>query len=164
MYFYAAPIKSAGRISGVTGHPCLVTPLFDPATQPWVHPCLRCGACCAHYRASFYWAEADDVSPNGVPVELTTKLTPHLRVMLGTDQPSPRCIALEGVIGQQVACTIHPRRSSVCREYPPSFEDGTANPRCDQARAVHGLPPLGPDDWKGQPDDDRPKPVLPRAA
>lgn len=21
--------------------------------------CLRCGACCAHFRVSFYWAEAE---------------------------------------------------------------------------------------------------------
>ena len=39
-----------------------------PETGAWVHPCLSCGACCAHFRASFYWAEADDQTPGGVPV------------------------------------------------------------------------------------------------
>lgn len=130
--------------------------------QGWVHPCLRCGACCAHFRASFYWAEADDATPGGVPVELTRKLTPHLRVMLGTEGPAPRCIALEGQIGVATRCAIHPRRSSVCREFPPSYEDGSPNPRCDAARARHGLPPLTPADWAGRPPEDHPQ--LPSAA
>ena len=28
-----------------------------------VNPCLSCGACCAFYRASFYWSEAAGVTP-----------------------------------------------------------------------------------------------------
>ncbi|MCH9829413.1 MAG: YkgJ family cysteine cluster protein [Gammaproteobacteria bacterium] len=111
------------------------------------NPCLSCGACCAHFRASFYWAEGDDATPDGVPVGLTDQLTPHLRVMKGTDQPGPRCCALLGDIGQSVRCTIHPRRSSVCREFVPSWEDGQHNPRCDSARARWSLPPLMPEDW-----------------
>ncbi|RBD00840.1 YkgJ family cysteine cluster protein, partial [Xanthomonas oryzae pv. oryzae] len=23
------------------------------------HPCLTCGACCAYFRVSFHWSEAD---------------------------------------------------------------------------------------------------------
>ena len=111
------------------------------------NPCLSCGACCAHFRASFYWAEADDATPDGVPVELTEQLTPQLRVMKGTNQPGPRCCALLGDIGNTVRCTIHPRRSSVCREFVPSWEDGQHNPRCDSARARWNLPPLTPEDW-----------------
>ena len=113
------------------------------------HPCRRCGACCAHFRASFYWAEADDTAPGGVPVAMTRKLSPQLRVMRGTEGSAPRCVALMGDIGASVRCTIHPRRSSVCRDFPPSYEDGTGghNPRCDNARAKWGLPPLTPEDW-----------------
>ncbi len=114
-----------------------------------LHPCLTCGACCAFYRASFYWAEADDVTPGGVPVELTKKLTPHLLVMKGTQGPSPRCIALKGTIGEKVYCSIYPQRSSVCREFEPSWQNNTPNPRCDQARYAWGLPPLNPDSWRG---------------
>ncbi|WP_348673567.1 YkgJ family cysteine cluster protein [uncultured Abyssibacter sp.] len=139
----------------------------DLSGTGWVHPCLRCGACCAHYRASFYWAEGDDVTPGGVPVQLTARLTPHRRVMLGTDQPKPRCIALQGTVGERVYCSIHPLRASVCRDYVPSFEDGQHHARCDEARAVHGLPPLTPADWSEErPDDDSPTrpPRLPRAA
>jgi hypothetical protein len=29
------------------------------------NPCVSCGACCAHFRVSFYWAEADD-APGGI--------------------------------------------------------------------------------------------------
>lgn len=142
---------------------CLVYLIHDASTRVTVHPCLRCGACCSHYRASFYWAEADDAMPGGVPVELTEVLTPHLRVMRGTNQPAPRCIALQGDIGHAVLCSIHPRRASVCREYPPSYEDGTPNPRCDEARAAHGLSPLSRDDWTTRnPDDDEPDQTPPR--
>lgn len=72
--------------------------------------------------------------------------------MKGTNQPSPRCIALEGTIGHAVRCTIHPVRSSTCREFPASYEDGiTANERCDKARIAHGLRPLVPSDWQDTP-------------
>lgn len=128
------------------------------------NPCLHCGACCAHFRASFYWAEGDDATPDGVPVELTAKLTPHLRVMNGTDQPRPRCVALLGDIGQAVRCTIHPRRSSVCREFVPSWEDGQHNPRCDAARARWNLPPLTPEDWLDPDWPTTPRRGMPRAA
>jgi hypothetical protein len=111
------------------------------------NPCLRCGACCAYFRASFYWAEGDDATPDGVPAALTDKLTPHLRVMKGTDRPDPRCIALDGAIGQAVRCTIHPRRASVCREFAASWSNGEPNERCDRARAQWGLAPLTPADW-----------------
>lgn len=130
-----------------------------------LNPCLHCGACCAYFRASFYWAEGEDASPGGVPVALTAKLTPFLRVMRGTDQPKPRCVALEGDIGHSVRCSIHPRRSSVCRDFAPSWEGGVHNPRCDKARAVWGLLPLIPGDWQDLPQDsDGCPPQLPRAA
>lgn len=126
------------------------------------NPCLQCGACCAYFRASFYWAEGDDATPGGVPIELTAKLTPFLRVMRGTDQPHPRCVALLGEIGKSVRCAIHPQRSSVCRDFVPSWENGEPNPRCDKARARWGLAPLTPHDWE---DPDAPTtPEFPRAA
>jgi Fe-S-cluster containining protein len=46
-------------------------------TRDKPHPCLTCGACCAYFRASFYWAEADDETPGWVPVEMTRKLNEH---------------------------------------------------------------------------------------
>jgi hypothetical protein len=111
------------------------------------NPCLSCGACCAYYRASFYWAEADDATPDGVPAQLTEHLWGLLRVMKGTNRPQPRCIALRGVVGHVAECSIYPVRASVCREFVPSWQEGQAEPRCDKARAAHGLPPLSPEDW-----------------
>jgi Fe-S-cluster containining protein len=108
------------------------------------NPCLECGACCAFFRATFYWAEADDATPGGVPVELTRHLTGSLRVMKGTDRMPPRCVALLGTIGTSVRCTIHERRSTTCREFEPSWRSAEANPCCDRARACHGMPPLLP--------------------
>lgn len=111
------------------------------------NPCLRCGACCAHYRVSFYWAEADDASPGGVPVALTERLNAHRCAMRGTQKSQPRCIALEGRIGEAVQCRIHPQRPSPCREFEASWAAGEAQPRCDDARQRWALPPLTPADW-----------------
>ncbi|MDX5332860.1 MAG: YkgJ family cysteine cluster protein, partial [Gammaproteobacteria bacterium] len=61
-----------------------------------INPCVECGACCATFRVSFYWAEADDAPGGTVPADLTARLNAHRRVMQGTDQPEPRCCALEG--------------------------------------------------------------------
>jgi len=106
------------------------------------NPCISCGACCAYFRASFYWAESDLAMPAGVPHELTDHLQTHYLVMKGTDNPTPRCVALQGVIGNLVYCAIYERRSSVCRNFPPSWENDEVNERCDKARIKWGLPPL----------------------
>lgn len=106
-----------------------------------LHPCLTCGACCATFRVSFYWAEP-------VPVEYTEPLTPFRACMKHHPDPEhPRCIALAGEIGNRVACTIHPERPTPCRDFEASFENGTPNPRCDRAREKYGLPPLTPRNW-----------------
>jgi hypothetical protein len=111
------------------------------------HPCLSCGACCAFYRVSFYWAEADDYIAGTVPIHLTDNLSGFMRTMKGTSQKSPRCIALHGEIGDAVHCTIYAKRASVCREFESSFENGQPNERCDKARLGWGLLPLTPADW-----------------
>jgi hypothetical protein len=111
------------------------------------NPCLECGACCAFYRASFYWAEADDATPNGVPAELTEKLNDFYLAMKGTTGSKPRCVALMGIICKSVHCAIYERRSTSCREFEASWKDGHTNPRCDKARIAWGLPPLEPGAW-----------------
>ncbi|MEW6751886.1 MAG: YkgJ family cysteine cluster protein [Candidatus Latescibacterota bacterium] len=111
------------------------------------NPCLTCGACCAHFRAAFYWAEGDDATPGGVPVELTEKVDPFRRAMWGTSRRDPRCVALQGSIGVEVACSIYGQRPSPCRQFEPSWADGTRNERCDRARLAWGLAPLAPDAW-----------------
>lgn len=92
--------------------------------------CQRCGACCAHFRVSFYWAEADDAPGGTVPVALTEAVSPQLRCMRGTARTPVRCVALQGEPGHAVACSIYAQRSSSCR----SVEPGDA--QCLKARAA----------------------------
>ena len=68
------------------------------------NPCISCGACCAYFRASFYWAESDLATPAGVPHELTDHLQTALPCHEGNRRPDPRCVALQGVIGDLVYC------------------------------------------------------------
>lgn len=120
-----------------------------------LHPCLRCGACCAFFRVSLHWSEADAASGGQVPIDLTEPLRVHERAMRGTSQSQPRCIALEADIGRHSRCSIHDRRPSVCAALPASHEFGPPSPQCDTARIAHGLPVLTPQDWIGVSDADR---------
>jgi uncharacterized protein len=95
--------------------------------------CQRCGACCAVFRVSFYWAEADDAPGGTVPVALTRQVGTLRRCMAGTEARPVRCVALQGEVGQAVACGIYELRSSTCRSVQPGDE------QCLKARAAHGL-------------------------
>jgi Fe-S-cluster containining protein len=132
-----------------------------PAIQTNAHPCLTCGACCAFFRVSFHWSEADAALGGVVPFELTEPLRTHERVMRGTSQSHPRCIALDADIGTYSRCTIHDRRPSVCALVPASYEFGEASAQCDKARIAHGLHALTPEDWIGV--DEAEKNPLPEA-
>lgn len=110
------------------------------------HPCLSCGACCAHFRVSLHWSEAEPDLGGRVPIALTETFGPHQRSMRGTWAKQPHCIALEGVVGQRVRCTIYDARPNACRDLRMSWEGGGPNPQCDQARAAYGLPPLTRDE------------------
>ncbi|WP_410015234.1 YkgJ family cysteine cluster protein [Sodalis sp. C49] len=105
------------------------------------NPCMSCGACCAWFRVSFYWAEGDD-GGGPVPHALTEPLTPFLRCMRGTNERTPRCHALAGEVGKAVRCTIYAGRPSPCREFAMAGDGGRPNDACDRARAHYGLPPL----------------------
>ncbi len=98
-----------------------------------MNPCITCGACCATFRVSFYWAEADPFVGGTVPPELTEKISSSLVAMKGTNQSACRCVALEGEIGGDIRCGIYEQRSSTCRE----FESGSE--ACLRARNRHGL-------------------------
>jgi len=112
----------------------------DPSGS--ANPCVRCGACCATYRVSFYWSEAE---ANGLPAALTEKLSPWTSCMAGTNRPAPRCLALRGEIGADIACSVYTQRPSPCRELQAGDE------QCHRARAHHGLPPLSADDFIDRP-------------
>lgn len=110
--------------------------------------CQLCGACCAYFRVSFYWSEADPRLGGTVPPEMTHKLDAFHACMIGTDRAQPRCVALDGIIGEAVNCTIYADRPSPCREFGVDWVDGMLvfTPadleRCTRARARYGLPPL----------------------
>lgn len=123
--------------------------------MPTDNPCLSCGACCASFRVSFYWAEP-------VPEALTEALTPQRACMRGTNQAAPRCTALLGTLGESVRCSIYAQRPSPCREFMPAWAEQQANAACDRARLQWGLPPLAPGWW--QPDDDGQNRTPPKAA
>jgi Fe-S-cluster containining protein len=112
------------------------------------NPCILCGACCAYFRVSFYWGEAELEMGGSVPKALTEDVTPFYRCMAGTNQKEPRCVALEGVIGQQTFCSIYADRSTSCREFGVQWDDGVLHlshediKRCNKARKAWGLPPL----------------------
>ena len=112
------------------------------------NPCLQCGACCAFFRVSFYWSEAEPFLGGSVPAELTEPLNPQRLVMCGTRHSPARCIALEGEVGTSVRCGIYEKRSSPCRELEPWDEQGRPDEKCTKARLAHNLPPLDPDNDK----------------
>lgn len=117
------------------------------APDPASHPCLRCGACCASFRVAFHWSEAQPHASDGPPAPLTVALRHHELAMRGSDRPPHRCAALTGDVGRATHCTIYAQRPSPCRDLAAAWEHGAPSPQCDRARAVHGLPPLTPDDW-----------------
>ena len=127
-----------------------------------LHPCLRCGACCAHFRVVFHWSETEAFLGGKVPLELTEKLDHHRVAMRGTNTSRPRCAALQGVVGEAAHCRIYSQRPSVCREVQPSWEFGALSAQCDEARLAHGLMVLRPGDWLDP--FDAGEPLLPQSA
>lgn len=107
------------------------------------NPCLNCGACCAHFRVSFYWGECRSAG-GSVPDDLVVQVGPYHAAMRGTEAKPVRCVGLLGEVGCGVRCTVYEHRSSTCREFEASWVDGQHNPNCDAARAAYGLPPLTP--------------------
>ncbi|MDT3669222.1 MAG: YkgJ family cysteine cluster protein [Aromatoleum sp.] len=104
--------------------------------------CTRCGACCAAFRVDFHPSELASASPGGVPDAFAVTVTTNLVRMRGTDAAAPRCVALEGRIGERVRCTLYASRPSPCRDFAPYAALGIGEDACDRARSRHGLPPL----------------------
>ncbi|MFZ6030719.1 MAG: YkgJ family cysteine cluster protein [Chloroflexota bacterium] len=105
------------------------------------NPCTACGACCAAFRVSFYWSEAASGLNGVVPFDLTERVSPFHSCMKGTNQAEPRCVALQGTIGEATRCAIYAFRPTPCREFGIQWEEGfmtvsTADlKRCNWARA-----------------------------
>ena len=112
-----------------------------------MHPCQRCGACCAAFRVAFHWSEAQPHVTDGVPAAMTEPLRRHELAMRHAPDAAMRCIALAGTVGVDSSCTIYAARPSPCRDLGAAWEDGAPSPQCDRARAAHGLRPLTAADW-----------------
>ncbi len=97
--------------------------------------CQTCGACCAHFRVSFYWAEAKQ---RGLHEQWTEKRDHHHLCMRGTNAPHPRCAALRGQVGCHVHCMVYEQRPSPCKEVMPGSE------QCNASRLAYGLPAIEP--------------------
>ncbi len=106
---------------------------YDMARED--NPCAGCGACCRHFRVSFYHGELDTQPGGCVPAELTTWITPFRACMKGTEAGAGRCVALQ----DDGRCSIYEHRPSVCREFPVFMEDGSMNPECLRLRAMYGV-------------------------
>lgn len=117
--------------------------VFIDMPDDLTNPCLNCGACCAHFRVSFYSGESDALPGGVVPDAMLSTLTPFRACMKGTEQGG-RCSALTGEIGKSIGCSIYANRPSPCREFPVWEEDGTPNEACQRLRAGIGLPLLKP--------------------
>jgi hypothetical protein len=93
------------------------------------YECVGCGACCAAFRVSFYWAEGEALEG-----ALVDKLSATMGCMRGTNQPAPHCAALQGRVGEDARCGVYALRPSPCREVQPG------DAQCLKARARYGLP------------------------
>lgn len=107
------------------------------------NPCISCGACCAHFRVSFYCGELAGASGNVVPADMVSKVNALIVCMKGTEAGNGRCIALVGELGKPgISCSIYGNRPSPCREFANWLDDGSPNPDCQRLRSKIGLPPL----------------------
>ena len=106
------------------------------------NPCTSCGLCCSNFRVSFYHGEVEDMPFGFVPADKVEKLNDFRACMKGTSQKNPRCIALSGTLGKQVACTIYEQRPTPCREFDVWEAGGAVNERCQSLRVAAGLPQI----------------------
>ena len=105
---------------------------MENTTDDEASVCTRCGACCASFRVSFYFAEA---KAHELPDAYIERINERFSCMAGTNAPSPRCTALTGTVGESVKCAVYGARTSTCRDLQPG------DAQCLKARAKHGLPP-----------------------
>lgn len=110
------------------------------------NPCVGCGACCSHFRVSFFWGECES-SGGTVPDEKVIQISSSYVCMKGTEKKPSRCSELCGTVGDNASCGMYAKRSTSCRDFEASFSDGIKDERCDQARIAHGLKPLTIEDW-----------------
>lgn len=80
------------------------------------------------------WVNPKDI---GVPQKYAVHVIHRTWRMKGSDDPSPRCSALQGEIGKNARCKIYPLRPGPCHELE------VASDACNRARRRHGLTTIG---------------------
>jgi hypothetical protein len=84
-----------------------------------------------------------DSHPGGqVPAALTEPYTATTACMREHPDMPGRCIALDGIVGEAVSCSIYLRRPEACREFAPLTIVGRGDAACNEARRRCGLAPL----------------------
>jgi Fe-S-cluster containining protein len=88
--------------------------------------CRTCGACCC---TEVRLEDGDEIPREHIGPRLTMKNSPTPPA-----ETNYRCIALRGMIGEQVRCSIYERRPAICRR----VHEGSV--MCLAARALFNLP------------------------
>ena len=91
--------------------------------------CQSCGACCHNHLSNVRqglddYDEVNVRSPLLEDDEIAHKYTfvrkgKHYMRMVSD---KPRCIALEGTVGERVGCTVYSQRPSICRQFEAASE------------------------------------------
>lgn len=77
--------------------------------------CLSCGACCA-FKWSWPIFKRDRSDASKIPKEMQREDYPLMKT------ENNRCIALKGIVGSCVSCSIYFDRPSACRQFTPNSE------------------------------------------
>ncbi|KAJ8135280.1 hypothetical protein OY671_011507, partial [Metschnikowia pulcherrima] len=113
--------------------------------NPATNPCSDCGACCSHFRVSFYIGESAGENGGQVPSDLVTQMSPSRACMKGTEMGGGRCVSSRGESGQPgIHCAIYENRPTPCREFDIWMPDGSPNPDCQRSRSASGSPAVPP--------------------
>lgn len=123
-------IPTDGLSNTVAGN--VVTPKDAP-----IPDCLTCGACCQSLLCVGV-RPSDDVDPE-LCWEITVQTDEGEIVVdryVRRNEETLACIALEGVVGERVACSIYERRPKMCHHFDAGSD------RCHAIRRAFGLEPF----------------------
>jgi Fe-S-cluster containining protein len=77
--------------------------------------CVSCGACCS-YKWSWPIFKRDRLDAEKIPKEMQRGDYPLMKT------ENNRCVALQGVVGNCVSCSIYLDRPDACRHFRPNSE------------------------------------------
>lgn len=91
------------------------------------YDCQACGACCDYSALWPRFSLESDEDIARIPADFIARDEGGMRCI------GNRCVALEGIVGAHVACTVYEVRPQVCRACMPGDD------ACLLARSRHGL-------------------------